>query len=52
MCRRLFVRYLLRFKDGLEKEMIQKQRTIVVARSEVEEDIEMREIDIIPEVRE
>ena len=45
-------RYLLRFKDGLEKEMFQKQLTIVVARSEVEEEIEVREIDIIPEVRE
>ena len=51
-CRRFFVRYLLRFKDGLEKEMFQKQLTIVVARSEVEEEIEVREIDIIPEVRE
>ena len=45
-------RYLLRFKDGLEKEMFQKQLTIVVSRSEVEEEIEVREIDIIPEVRE
>ena len=45
-------RYLLRFKDGLEKEMFQKQLTIVVVRSEVEEEIEVREMDIITEVRE
>ena len=42
----------MRFMDGLEKEMFQKQLTIVVVRSEVEEEIEVREMDIITEVRE
>ena len=45
-------KYLLRFKDGLQKEMFQRQLTIVVVRSEVEEEIEVREMDIITEVRE
>ena len=45
-------RYLVRFQDGLEKDMSQNHLTIVVVRSEVEEDIEVREVDIIPEVRE
>ena len=32
-------RYFVRFQDGLDKEMSLKQLTIVVVRSEVEEDI-------------
>ena len=38
------------FQDGLEKEMFLKQLTIVVVRSEVEEEIEVREEEMIPEV--
>ena len=44
-------RYLVRFQDGLEKEMSSNQLTIVVVRSEVEEDIKVREVEMIPEVR-
>ena len=44
-------RYLVRFHDGLEDNMPSNQLTIVVARSEVEEEIEVREVDMIPEVR-
>ena len=32
--------------------MLSNQLTIVVVRSEVEEDIEVREVEMIPEVRE
>ena len=42
----------MRFQDGLEKEMLSNHLTIVVVRSEVEEEIEVREVDMIPEVRE
>ena len=42
---------MVRFQDGLEKEMLSKQITIVVAWSEVEKDIEVWEVEIIPEVR-
>ena len=35
-------RYLVRFQDGGEKEMLSNQLTIVVVRSEVEEEIEVR----------
>ena len=45
-------RYYVRFQDGLEKEMLQNQLTIVVIRSEVEEEIYVREVEMIPEVRE
>ena len=45
-------RYLARLQDGPEKEMLQKQLTIVVVRSEIEEKIQVREVDMIPEVRE
>ena len=45
-------RYLARFQYGLEKEMSSKQITIVVIRSEVEEEIDMREVKMITEVRE
>ena len=45
-------RYPMRFQDGLEKQMLSNQLTIVVARSEVEEEIEVREVEMIPEVRE
>ena len=44
-------RYLVRFQDGLEKEMSSKQLTVVLVRSEVEEEIEVREVEIITEVR-
>ena len=42
----------MRFQDGLEKEMLSNHLTIVVVSSEVEEEIEVREVDMIPEVRE
>ena len=45
-------RYLVRFQDGLEKEISSNQLAIVVVRSEVEEDIEVMEVEIIPKVRE
>ena len=45
-------RYLVRFQDGLDKEMSLKQITVVFVRSEVEEDIEVREVEMITEVRE
>ena len=44
--------YLVSLHDVLYKEMSSNQLTIVVARSEVEEEIEVRELDMIPEVRE
>ena len=44
--------YSVRFQDWLKKEMSSNQLTIVVVRSEVEEEIEVREVEIIPEVRE
>ena len=44
--------YLVIFQDGLEKEMSSNHLTIVVVRSEVEEEIEVREVEMIPEVRE
>ena len=46
------MRYLVRLQDGLEKEMSLNQLTIVAIRSELEEDIEVREVEIITEVRE
>ena len=45
-------RYLVSFQDRLEKEMSSNQLTIVVVTSEVDGDIEVREVEIIPEVRE
>ena len=45
-------RCLVRFQDELEKEMLLIHTTIVVIRSELEEDIEVREVEIIPEVSE
>ena len=45
-------RYLVRFQDGLDKEISPKQLIVVVVRSEVEEDIEVRELEVIPEVLE
>ena len=41
----------MRFQDGLEKEMFYNQLTIVVVRSDLKEEIDVREVDIIPEVR-
>ena len=40
-------RYLVRFKCGLDKEMLSKQISIVVVRSEVEEEIEVGEVEMI-----
>ena len=45
-------RYLVRFQDMLEKEMLSNQLNIVVVRSEVEEEIEVRGVYMIPDVRE
>ena len=45
-------RYFVRFQDGLEKEILSNHPTIVVFRSEVEEEIEVREVGMIPDVRE
>ena len=42
----------MRLQDGLEKEMLSNHLTIVVVRSEVEEEIEVREVEMIPEVHE
>ena len=44
-------RYSVRFHDGLEKYISSNQLTIVVTRSEVEEKIKVREVEMIPEVR-
>ena len=44
-------RYSVKFQDGLEKEMSSNQLTIVVVRSEVEEELEVREVEMIPEER-
>ena len=46
------MRYLVRFQDGLKQEMSQNQLTIVAFRSEVEQEIEVREVDFIPQIRE
>ena len=35
-------RYLVRFQDGIEKDMLSNQLTMVVARSELVEDIDVR----------
>ena len=45
-------RYLVRFQYGLENEISLNQLTIVVTRIEVEEDINVRDVDMIPEVPE
>ena len=45
-------RYLVRFQDMLEKDMLSNQLNIVVVRSEVEEEIEVRGVYTIPDVRE
>ena len=42
----------MRFQDELEKEMLSNHLTIVVVRSEVEEEIEVREVEMIHEVGE
>ena len=50
--------YLVRFQDGLEKQISSNQITIIFVRSEVEEEIklrgvrEVRQLEMIPEVRE
>ena len=44
------IRYLVRFQDGLEKEILSNQLSIVFVRSEVDEEIEVRKVEIIPEV--
>ena len=40
------------FQDSLEKEIPSNQITIMVVRSEVEEEIEVSEVEMIPEVHE
>ena len=45
-------RYFLRFEDGSEKDILSSQLTIVVVKSEVEEEIQLREVEMIPKVRE
>ena len=40
----------MRFHYGLDKYMSSNQLVIVVVRSEVEEEIKVREVDMIPEV--
>ena len=44
-------KYLVRGKYGLEKDMLLNHITIVLVRSELEEDIEVREVDMITELR-
>ena len=44
------IRYLVRFQYGLEKEMSSNRIAIVVVRSELEKEIEVREVEFIPEV--
>ena len=44
--------YLVRFLDGLQKQMSSKYITIVVVRSEVEQEIKVSQVEMIPEVRE
>ena len=44
-------RYLVSFQDGLDKHMLLNQLTIVVVRDEVEEDINVSEVQMIPGVR-
>ena len=43
--------YSLSFQNGLYKDIPLNQITIVVVRSEVEEEIGVREVDMIPEVQ-
>ena len=43
-------RYLVRFNYGLDKEMSSNQLTIMVVRSKVEDEIEVREVEMISEV--
>ena len=45
-------RYLVRFQDGLWKDMLSNQLTLVVVRSEVKEEIEVIDVEMIPEVHE
>ena len=45
-------RYMVRLQDGLEKKMQLNQLNIVFFRSEVEEEIEVWKVEIIPQVRE
>ena len=44
-------RYSVRFQDSLEKYVSSNQITILVIKSEVEDYIEVREVEMIPEVR-
>ena len=43
-------RYSVRFQDSLEKYVSSNQITILVIKSEVEDYIEVREVEMIPEV--
>ena len=44
------MRYLVRFQDGEEKEMPSTQLNIVSFMSEVEDEIKVRQVEMIPEV--
>ena len=44
--------YSVRFQDGGKKEILSNQLTIVIVRSELEEEIEVKQVDMITEVRE
>ena len=43
-------RYLIRIKGGLDTEMLLNHTTVVVVRSEVDKEINMREVEMIPGV--
>ena len=45
-------RHLVRSQVGLEKEMLSNHITIVVVRIEVQDEIAVREVEIIPEISE
>ena len=50
-CRRWLIKGgFVKFQDGVEKEMVSRLITIVAFTSEVEEDIKVREVEMIPEV--
>ena len=45
-------RYLVMLHNGLEKDMLLNQIIVMVFRNEVEDEIEVRKVEIFPEVRE
>ena len=44
--------YSVRFQDGGKKEILSNQLTIAIFKSELEEEIEVRELEVVPEVGE